>query len=102
MRKWRSIAYPSTPTTMIEFSTRINLLRAETWDYPGGRMSFQVVTSDENNVHIVFFDEEFIRRQNEIESFTKIFADGTFDTRAALDDCLQLLTVSTVMYDHVS
>lgn len=60
----------------------------------GSTVEWAQVIESNRDTHIVFFNRSFI--VDFMQRIKRMFIDGTFQTRAQLQDCIQLLTVLVV------
>ena len=101
MKRWRSGKFPITPRTLVQFANQLT--------YPNNKnllihnnvkMSGRIINSLNSEMHMMLYDEEFIRKP--FGNVEQILIDGSFKTMPRLQGVYQFLTVIGITQNHVS
>lgn len=101
IKKWRRDVFPANIKNIRDFCTELNneaikpLFETETV-----KLQSKLITDADNNVHLVFYDLDFIRKH--FQQVKELFIDATFDTVTKLDDAYQLFSILGIIVECVS
>lgn len=99
MKTWRRIAYPPEPRTLQELAQQLGAVPELLLQYHSGELTTVTLRDANNDVHIGFYDETFLRHVE--EDITTYLTDSTYQTTPDMDQQLQLLTLMGVFHGHV-
>lgn len=105
LRQWRWHQFPRCPKTLLELSQQLEEGHYDRLlNRPGGlKIEWNKIVDAKGDIHLVFYNRRLII--DHLQKIKRMLIDGTFQTRAKLEDCIQLLTVlviymAKVMFMH--
>lgn len=100
--RWRRQVYGTVPKNLKEFHKGLKELddRGVLNYTPANKWSVFFICDDNGDKHILFIDIKFAKEV--YFSIKFMLGDGTFDTKAVLEDCYQLFVIMGFKYDKVN
>ena len=93
------MTYPPAPANMGQFADQL-LANVRLGQYEDGFLRSERTRDLNEDIHILFYDENFIR--GHMSEITNLFIDATFDIIPRVQGTYQLLSIMGVTYGHVS
>lgn len=99
MRKRRRSAQPATPDSLQQYGVMLSNDNGRFSKTISGQQFFHSIINNTDGVSILFASPDFVEEAHNSREF---HVDGTFKVLPRAPRCLQLVTVMSVHYNHVS
>lgn len=99
MRKRRRSAQPATPDSLLQYGAMLHNDNGRFSKTLGGQQFFHSIINSTDGTSILFGSPTFLE---EVHNSREFHVDGTFKVLPRAPPCLQLITVMSVHYNHVS